>query len=772
MLFFLSGAAGLIYEIAWERLLELYFGVTMTSITLIVASYMCGLGLGSLLGGHIAQKLKRPVLIYGLIEAAIGIFGFFSTGIINWVGQQTAGAPYIWVFLLSFIILLIPTLLMGMTLPLLIQSFVDRVETSGQVIGLLYGINTLGAATGSLLAGYILIASFGFNGTVFVAAFLNVGVALIAIVFAEWIGTRHAAEQEKQNTITTTGNWSYRQILFASFLVGFIGLGFEMVWIRILYVINKNSSYGFPSILFIFLSGLALGGYFWGRRADRAGEPEKLFWKIEVAGGLTAAFVLLFFWTGLSAGWPPWLGDFFEMQRPSQPFTRVEGTFLFSKRLALTSLVDYFLPILLMVFPASFILGGGLPVLDRIAVSSPEVAGRRVGDIHLANIAGSIFGSLFISFWMLPRLSSESTYKTLVLLGLTFPILHFASKYKNTNRLQLDPVSVSLIGALVLTLFMLPGKGQLYARLFKTGTGNQSILLETSDSVLAFTIDPVTQAPHMLWIGGEINSLYPSDLTYESRALMCAGASQPKRILVVGMGGGVAAHFFQSMQSAREIVIVEIMAGLDDLLSESIGFSREIFDDPRVHYIVNDARRYLYANPDEKFDLIFADPLRWHSTGHNNLYSVEMLHLYRSHLNEDGVFCAFVDERHIIPHTAAQVFPAVDQFDLGTMVASNQEIIYDLLYMQAAADQYSSETSHTLTPHRLFSNYVRDRDQILVEEIRVPVLTDLKPGLEYYFLNAPIRTPIRSKGNIEKLVLNRISGCDTFCQQSILELVE
>src|SRR5688572_13949143 len=287
LLFFLSGAAGLIYEIAWERLLELYFGVTMTAITLIVASYMCGLGLGSLLGGYIAQKLKRPVLVYGLIEAGIGIFGLFSPGIINWVGQQTAGVPYLWVFLLSFIVLLIPTLLMGMTLPLLIQSFVARVETAGQVIGLLYGINTLGAAVGSLLAGYILIGKFGFNGTTYIAALLNLGVALIAIVFARRIVTKQSSEEKAPSTKAASSSWSYRQILFASFLVGYIGLGFEMVWIRVLHVINKSSSYGFPSILFIFLTGLALGGYFWGRRADKAAQPEKLFWQIEISGSLT-----------------------------------------------------------------------------------------------------------------------------------------------------------------------------------------------------------------------------------------------------------------------------------------------------------------------------------------------------------------------------------------------------------------------------------------------------------------------------------------------------
>lgn len=771
-LFFFSGAAGLIYEIAWERLLGLYFGVTMTSITLIVASYMCGIGLGSLMGGRIARNLEHPVLKYGLIEAGIGLFGFLSPAIINRIGQSTAGVPYPVVFFLSFLVLLIPTVLMGMTLPLLTQSFVNRVETSGQVIGLLYGINTLGAAAGSLLAGYILIASVGFHGTAYIAALLNLGVALIAIIWARWISAGQMQGRKILSPRVISGQWSYQQILFASFLVGFIGLGFEMVWIRVLHVINKNSAYGFPSILFIFLTGLALGGYFWGRRADKTPEPERLFWRIEVAGSIIAAFIFLFFWSGLSTGWHPWLGDFFEMQRPSLPFVRAEGIFHFSKRLALASLINYFLPIVLLVLPASFILGGGLPVLDRIAVTRPDVVGRRVGDIHLLNILGSIFGSLFVPFWMLPHLGSEWTYRILVLLGLIFPALYFFGRFGTTNGLKPDLISISMIGTLILTLWLLPGKGQFYASLFRAGTGNESVMLETRDSVLTLTIDPETRSPNMLWIGGETNSLYPSDSTYESRGLICAGASQPERILIIGMGGGIAAGFFQNIEAAREIVIVELMEGLDELLSEHIDFTRAIFSDPRVHYIVNDGRRYLYANPDQKFDLIFADPLRWHSAGHNNLYSIEMMELYQSHLTENGIFCAYVDERHAIPLTAASVFPEVDQFDIATMVAGNQEIQYDMPYLEAVSQRYLSNTGNSLAPHRLFASYVRDRSQILSEETNSPILTDLHPGLEYYFLNAPVRTRIKSKGNIEKILLNRISGCDTFCQQTILKFVE
>ena len=154
VLFFFSGAAGLIYEIVWERLLEIYFGVTLTAITLIVSAYLAGLGLGSLIGGRLARRFRNVVFAYGVVEVAIAIFGFFSPLLITSIGRHTAGSPYPLVFIISFAVLLIPTFLMGATLPLLTQSFVNRVESSGRIIGFLYGINTLGAALGTLFGVY------------------------------------------------------------------------------------------------------------------------------------------------------------------------------------------------------------------------------------------------------------------------------------------------------------------------------------------------------------------------------------------------------------------------------------------------------------------------------------------------------------------------------------------------------------------------------------------------------------------------------------------
>ncbi len=777
VLFLGSGAAGLIYQIVWERLLELYFGVTLTAITLIVAAYMTGLGLGSLYGGRIAEKQTNALLLYGLLELGIGAFGFFSPTLILTIGQATAGSPYWLVFILSFLLLLIPTFLMGMTLPLLSQAFIHRVETSGQIIGILYGINTVGAAVGTLAAGYILIGSFGFDGSIHFAFALNSLVGLLAVLTSRAAsGTSQKSEERSVLPQKLDAKWGYLRILFASFLVGFIGLGYEMLWIRVLSIINKNTAYGFPSILFVFLVGLSVGGYVWGRQADRSSRIERLFWRVEIGVGLVASFTFFLFWLSLNQNWTfNWWGDFWQMQKPLPPMVDVDGTLVFSRRALLDSLTHYFLPILILVLPSSFLMGGGLPILDRIAINSPEVAGRRIGDIHLANIIGSVFGSLTISFILLPAIGSELTLKVLVLLSFVFPLLFIKRAPEQSSQPNAIAYSTFLVAAAGILLFITPGQGQFYRQLFETGTGKETLVNESGDTVLALTLNAETNQPDWLWISGETNSFYPTDGTYESRALLCAGASHPKRILVIGMGGGVTAHFFQSIPGLEKIVIVELMDELGDFLSENVEFNKITLDDPLVEYVVDDGRRYLHANPEEKFDLIYADPLRWYSAGHNNLYSVEAMQLYRSHLTVNGVFCAYVDQPNVIPNTIANVFPEVDQFRFRTVVASTHPIAYDLGYMEALAENYTnvsrdfidSKTVETIRPENLLAQFSRSHEQILSDEKKLLALSDTNPWLEYYLFNMPQRKPVWPKGDARQKFIERIIECDSTCQASL-----
>ncbi len=745
VLFLLSGAAGLIYQIVWHRLLEIYFGVTMTAITLIVAAYMAGLGLGSLLGGRIAHRLKRVVLVYGIVEMGIALFGFFSPDLIHWIGQRTAGSPYPLVFLLSFALLLIPTALMGMTLPLLTQSFVNRVEISGRVIGLLYGINTLGAGVGALVAGYFLIGWLGFDGATFAAVALNVLVGIGAVVLFD--NKEHVDPMERvENNLETASSISYNTVLLAAFLVGFINLGFEMLWFRVLGVINKGTAYGFPSVLFVFLAGLAIGGFLWGRKADQSNDRVALFWKLQLGSGIIILLSWLAVWAALH--YPP-LHDrigasFANPQQPVSAFVKTENGLVFSRWLMISSLFEYFVPILILVLPASLMMGGGLPLLDRIAITSANVSGKRVGDVHLANIFGSVMGSLAISFVFLSTLGTELTFKVLCLFSLVFTSLVWRNRKSLGRQLYLLPA------ILVVLILVAPRQGTFYEKLYYVATDLPALVRETGESVLAIGYRDTPSAPATLWIGGIQNSYFPTYGDYERSAFTCAGASRPRKILIIGLGGSNTAYFLTRMPGVEEITIVELMEDLGVLLNTYAPVAQSTFADPRVHYIADDGRRYLYANPDEKYDMIFIDPLYSYTAGHNNLYSREAMELYRSHLTVGGIFCGWMNERHSIPMTAATVFPHLEQFR-DWVVAGNREIQFDQAYMTTGYAAYTERNNgifadvvkESLKPEAIFSQYIGDRNCILEKDKDTPILTDSNPRLEYYYFSAPSRRPIR-----------------------------
>jgi predicted membrane-bound spermidine synthase len=745
VLFLLSGAAGLIYQIVWQRLLEIYFGVTMTAITLIVAAYMAGLGIGSLLGGRIAHRIKRVVLTYGLVEVAIAIFGFFSLSLIHWIGQRTAGSPYPVVFLLSFTLLLIPTVLMGMTLPLLTQSFVNRVDTSGHVIGLLYGINTLGAGIGALLAGFVFIGWLGFDGSTILAVLLNFGVGLGAIAL---LGNEEQKLQNNSKITPTPENTSvsYRAILLAAFLVGFINLGFEMLWFRVLGIWNKGTAYGFPSVLFIFLTGLAIGGFIWGRKADQSKDRVALFWKLQLASGIVTVISFLTMWGTLHIPvLQPWIKETLATpQQPIPPFVETVNGLVFSRRMMIATLLGYFLPILVLVLPASLIMGGGLPLLDRIAITSANVSGKRVGDIHLANILGSVAGSLVVSFVFLSWLGTELTLKVLVLLSLAFTSLAWNSRRTLQNKMYLLPAS------LILLVLVAPARGALYEKLYGVVAESPVFVRESSESVLALSFYSMPSSPSRLWIGGIQNSYFPSYGDYERSAFTCAGASHPKTILIIGLGGSNTAYFLTQMPSVEDIVVVELMNDLGPLLNQFVPAAQKTLADPRVRYIADDGRRYLYAHPQETYDMIFIDPLNSFTAGHNNLYSREAMQLYQSHLSNGGIFCAWMNERHIIPKTAASVFPYMEQFR-DWIVTGNQEIEFDRNYMTTGFATYtengegiiSDAVFTSLEPDVVFEKYIGNRTCTLENEKDTPILTDAKPYLEYYYFFKPAGRSIR-----------------------------
>jgi spermidine synthase len=777
-LFLVSGFAGLIYQVVWEKLLQLYFGVTTFSVTLIVAAYMFGLGLGALWGGHYAHKVKSTLAAYGLLEIGIGLFGLASPFLIIWVGNITAGSAYWVVFLLSFCLLLIPTFLMGATLPFLSQAFVQRVETSGQVVGLLYGINTLGAAFGALISGYILIGWRGLNGTIIVAVILNIGIGLIALLLSRSgiVLTNVPTSLEQTPTNPASIDWNYRTILFAAFMTGFIGLGYEMLWYRVLNIFNKHSVYNFPTMLFVFLTSLAIGGYFFGKKADRSKRPTDLFWKLELWVGILAATSFFVFWILMDyAPFQAWLQQTFTyFQRPASPYIGAGDLPGIGNAYAVKDLIAFLLMPVILIFPAGMLMGGGLPILDRIAIESPEMSGRRVGDIHLANIIGSVLGTLIISLVFLPRLGTELTLKVLVACSLIFFLLNFLNKKPATVLQQLNKASWLLVTLSLTVMVLLPGKGAFYKKVFTIGTGSPVVINEGRDGILAFSGIKPDQLPQNLWIGGEINSFYPPDGTYENRELACTSGIEPKRVLIIGLGGGNTAYFYTKIPGVQEISIVELEQNLAPFLEQNVPEIKTALADPRVKLIADDGRRYLYGHPDEKFDLITTDPVRHFTAGHNNLYSKEAMSLYREHLSDSGVLCAWIDENSVLPKTIASGFPYADNFN-DFVIASNHPIQYDISKMQANAQAYlagstgfsAPKTKDRLDPIYILSHFLRDRSHIISQEKGSPQLSDLRPRLEYYYFPAPAPGGQRFRPSSWPDFFTRIVGCSDACQLAI-----
>jgi predicted membrane-bound spermidine synthase len=744
-LFFMTGAAGLVYQTIWLRLLELYFGVTLITITLIVAAYMAGLGLGSLAGGRMASKGRNNLRLFGLMQLGIGLFGSLSPHLINLIGQKTAGSPYWLVFLLSFSLLLVPTFLMGMTLPLIIQVFVRSSRNSGGIIGMLYGINTLGAAIGALLSGYILIGLYGFNGTIMIAFCINLlaGLGAIALKPASLTAPKNTKKPETASAELPNPTLPLWAVLVSAFLVGFIGMGLEMLWFRLLGIIGKHTAYSFPSVLFVFLVALAFGGWYWGRKADRSRDRVGLFWILQNLAALMAAGSFLLLWVSIKH--PPlsaWLLDnFYIFRQPDPPLfvmLNPEGIqeLVFSRRILLIGLLEYFLPIMVVVLPAGLFMGGGLPILDRIAIQDAGMSGRRVGDIHLSNIIGAVAGTMVTSLVFLPHLGSEITLKVLSLLALSFPLLMICTSYPRLQKKWL-----LLPALLLLVISLLPGRGQFYTDYFENATGQSAVIKESGDAVKAITFKDHSANPTGLFIGGIQNSIYPSLGVYEVSAMTCAAAVRPERVLIIGLGGANTAKIFTTLPETVEITIVELLQDLDSFLLEYVSIVREVFQQPGVRYFIDDGRRFLYANPQEQFDLIYIDPFYSYTAGHNNLYSQEAMRLFQRHLSEGGVFCAFIDERHLIPKTAASVFQYSDHFPYF-LINSDQPIVYDLDYMATISDTLArslpggmrSPAARTLEPKRIMDRKIGSQAETLEWEKHTPILSDMTPWLEYFYL--------------------------------------
>src|SRR6266581_1718122 len=415
-LFCLSGISGLLYEVAWTRMLHLLFGDTVLAVSTVLASFMAGLALGSFWSGRYVDRRPRVLALYAGLEAGIGVSAVALPVVLQaltplyvWLHQYLHASFWLFSvvrFLLAFCLLFVPTTLMGATLPVLSQYMVRNTATLGWRVGTLYALNTAGAVLGCFLAGYVLIGRLGLSQTIWIGAALNLAIALVV-----WVVQRCTDEELPESeaplspledvppALYVYDRKTVRRVLWGFALSGYTALSYEVLWTRALTFFIGNSTYAFSAMLTTFLCGLALGSFLFARLSDRRQNLLALFGALQMGigvYGLLTIVILASLFYGLDTWW--------------------EG---FSSAYWGTSVWLTFVKTFVVIFPPTLCMGGSFPLVSKIVAHGPRVVGRSIGNAYACNTLGAIVGSWVTGFVAIPLLGMHHSLGLTALLSVS-----------------------------------------------------------------------------------------------------------------------------------------------------------------------------------------------------------------------------------------------------------------------------------------------------------------------------------------------------------------
>jgi spermidine synthase len=674
--FFVSGISALVYQIAWQRILALHSGVGIYSIAMIVAAFMAGLGAGSHLGGVLSARVDRATAlrVFAGLELGIAAFGAASSWIYyDWLYLR-AGWLYAspWragvLHLASF---LIPTALMGMSLPFLVRAMVADVQGAGRTIGFLYGINMLGAAVGAFVTPWILIRYFGIRGAVTIAALGNLAAGLTAVGLGKWLSSRQGEvpRPSASSPSSLPSALSSRPLLLWIVLYavsGFCALALEIVWFRLIDVAVKSRAYTFGTVLAIYLLGASAGALLGAALVHRVRRPLRAFLACQCA---------LLAWSGavlaLLAYLPPsaWLYRwYFAYWRRYDGFSLGQSGDLMSlwRLYVLLPFVLYAIPTVLM--------GLSFPILQRAVQDDPRTAGHKVGLLQAANIAGCVAGSLLVGLVLLDWIGTMGTVRLLLAMGVGFAVIGTRDAGLR-SRFGLAAI------ALVLLLAAIPDQGRFWRRLHGHD-GDESgpvVIDEDATGVGALTLNPWNPGEWQLSCNGKGQGALPF---FEGHTLLGAVPAvlhrAPRDIAIIGLGTGGTAWAAACRPETASVTVFEIFGPQPRLLAAFRqlelyppleGFLR----DPRVRIEVADGRNAL-DHSRRQFDLIEADPIFPDRAYSGNLYSVEFFSRCARKLKPGGFVCTWAPTARIYA-SFHRAFPYVVGLENRSIVVGSNEPI-------------------------------------------------------------------------------------------------
>jgi predicted membrane-bound spermidine synthase len=699
IVFFLSGVAALLYQVTWQRLLAIFSGADVYSATMVVAAFMAGLGCGSLAGGHLADRLSRRggLLAFAAAEAGIALFGFFSKTIFYDVlyGRFTTLADNgMLTAAVLFVVLLWPTALMGASLPLLSRALTDRAAIAARNVGWLYALNTLGAAFGALVAIWGIVPAYGLEGALRTAARLNLvcAVMVVPIVLAASLrrpgpATTVTEPATPPQTSTTGLSFAFWAAVFA--LSGFIALSFEILWFRVLGVVLKSTAFTFGTMLAHYLFWLGLGSAIGGLFASRVRRPASLFLVAQALAGIYAGISLSFLVAQL--GPSPVLQWLHEYVGGYEPLDVVAATGRIRQfvndaiwhevvweRLPTTLLRLYLGVPVVLIAPATFLMGLSFPMLQRVVQNDVSRLGRRVGALLLANILGSTVGTLLTGWVLLDVAGTSVTLRMLVLLSGLFALaawrlLPAASRPPHC----LAPV---LTASAVLCALVVPTGTRLWATLHGVHFERAIVAEDGSGVSLLKGANAKFDDNITVFVNGLGQSWLPYGGIHTTiGALPALLHPMPRSAAIIGLGSGDTLFGMGGRPDLERIVSIEIVKPQIDTLTTL--FERwkyrglqVVLEDRRIQHVFGDGRLILQTR-DESFDIIEADALRPNSAFAGNLYSDEYFKLLRDRLNPGGYAVTWVPTDRV-GQTFLRVFEHAAHFG-SILIGSNAPIQID-----------------------------------------------------------------------------------------------
>ena len=636
---FLSGVASLLYEVCWIRKAGLFFGSTTLALATVLAVFFLGLAIGSALAGRLSTSLRYPLLIYALAELGIALFGLASNTLLDmadggygmlyrWADGSTSWLLVARLFLVTAVILL-PTVLMGATVPLFARATIRRYRSIGFAAGGLYGINALGAACGAALGGFLTLPSLGLTTTIYLAAGLNILCGVAVLLVRRPAGAAAAARRsdaERPLPIGAATALRVPVLLPLFFLTGFVGVAIEILWARYLPLMITSSVYAYTIPLVVVLLGIGIGSLVIAPLCDRSRHPVLIFGILQAIAGLSVLLAMKLprdLWAAI--------GQASSGLIDAHHFMGFHGAIL---------------------LPGALASGASFPLVVRLVARDVDDASWTIGRLTAINTLGAIGAALALA-WGLPRLGLDLTLQLVSGLAVGGAMVAF---------LALGGGQIGRRRALGLSGFCLLAWGLatslLETRLPHDHLSPEGTLLEVVEGQGASLAvvqleDKVLLGIDRLWQGS--NKKNQQTFAGHLPMLLFEGNDEELEVLVVGMGTGQAAGRFLLWDIGR-LDCLDVEVAIFDLARRYFGATW--LDDPRVRALAEDGRDYIRHSA-ARYDVIGIEVGQLFRPGVVSFYTRDFYRHLRQRLKQGGLVTQFVPLRML---SAVQVSDVIATF--------------------------------------------------------------------------------------------------------------